>query len=148
MYYHPHVRNRIPPISPYGLIQETLWPDEWKILIACMMLNCTTRKQVDKVAPVFFRLWPTPQALLDADPVHVATVCRSLGFANRRTSNMLKMSKAYIEANWKHAGELPGIGQYAARSWEIFCKATLGETPPQDHALVKYWNFCKQRGYM
>ena len=46
-----------PPKSPVGLIQEELWPDEWKILISCLMLNQTTRKQVDKVIWKFFDKW-------------------------------------------------------------------------------------------
>ena len=38
-----------PPRSPFGLLEEILWEDEWKMLVACMMLNCTTRLQVDRV---------------------------------------------------------------------------------------------------
>jgi len=46
----------IPPRSGYGLIQEDLWPDEWKILVSCMMLNYTSRKQVEKILPSFFKM--------------------------------------------------------------------------------------------
>lgn len=137
------VRGNFPLVSPFGLIQETLWPDEWKILIACMMLNCTSRKQVDAVAPKFFKNWPLPEVFLQADRQDIIDTCRPLGFANRRTENMVRMTKMYLENNWTHASELPGIGQYAARAWEIFCRGVLGEIPPVDHALVRYWQFCK-----
>ena len=35
-----------PPASPYGLIEEYLYEDPWKLLVACMLLNVTAGKQV------------------------------------------------------------------------------------------------------
>jgi methyl-CpG-binding domain protein 4 len=135
----------IPPRTPFCLIQEDLWPDEYKILVACMMLNCTSRKQVDRVLPEFFRRWPTPQALLAADKEDVAELIAPLGFMRRRTANIFKMSERYIAGPWAHASELPGIGQYGWRSWEIFCMGHLGDKEPTDHALVKAWRWMKER---
>jgi|SRR5581483_1048057 len=134
-----------PPRSPFGLLQEDLWPNEWMILISCMMLNQTSRKQVEKVLPEFRRLWPTPQAFLDANPLAVADVCRSLGFATRRTDNMMKMTHQFVDGGWSHARELHGIGEYGARSWEIFCQGTIGDECPNDHALNDYWRWFRQR---
>lgn len=31
-----------PPASPYGLIEEVLYEDPWKLLVACMLLNVTS----------------------------------------------------------------------------------------------------------
>lgn len=134
-------RQVIPPRSPFGLLQEDLWPDQWAILVACMCLNCTSRKQVEKVLGGFFARWPTPQALLAADRVDIETLCRPLGFATRRTDNLLKMSRGYAAGGWSHARELHGVGEYAARAWEIFCRGELGDSVPKDHALVDYWNW-------
>lgn len=50
-----------PPRSPFGLLEEILWADEWKLLVACMMLNCTTRLQVDRVLWRLFLLVPSPE---------------------------------------------------------------------------------------
>ena len=36
----------VPPASPFGLIQEALWKEPWKLLVACMLLNKTAGKQV------------------------------------------------------------------------------------------------------
>lgn len=36
----------VPPVSPYGLIQEHLYQDPWKVLVACMLLNQTSGRQV------------------------------------------------------------------------------------------------------
>lgn len=132
---------RIPPVSPYGLIQETLWPDEWLILVTGTMLNCTTRKQVERVLPDFRCRWPTPQVFVTASYDDVFELIKPLGFGNRRTGNLLKMTRAYLMTDWHHARELPGVGEYGARSWEIFCLGVLGTTPPKDHALLQYWDW-------
>ena len=131
----------IPPRSPYGLIQEDLWPDEWKTLISCVMLNCTSRKQAEKVMRKFFDAWPTAKDLLKADPNDVEASIESLGFKVRRTKTIFSLSKVYVSGSWSHARDLPGIGEYGSRAWEIFCKNDMGTTPPKDHALTKYWHW-------
>lgn len=138
-------KRMIPPRTPFCLIQEDYWPDAWRILVACMALNCTARRQVERVLPLFFQRWPTPRALLDAEVEDVKCVLRPLGFVNRRTAAIRKMTETYVAGGWNHASELPGIGQYASRSWEIFCKGILGDDPPNDHALVKAWRWLKER---
>lgn len=35
-----------PPVSPYFLIEEALYNDPWKLLVACMLLNKTTGRAV------------------------------------------------------------------------------------------------------
>lgn len=133
----------IPPRSPFGLIQEDLWPSSWLILVAGMMLNCTSRKQVERVLPEFRRRWPTAQDFMRADLNDVAVLCRSLGFANRRSIALKKMTERYLAGPWQHARELPGVGEYGARAWEIFCLGELGDTVPKDHALVRYFEWRK-----
>lgn len=133
----------IPSLSPYGLIQESLWPDEWKCLVACQMLNRTSKKQVEKVLSRFFTSWPNPADFLQADPAEVSSMIATLGFKNRRTKNLFDMTRKYCTGNWRHASELPGIGVYASRAWEIFFKDELGDDPPEDHALVLYWRWRK-----
>lgn len=103
------------------------------------MLNCTRRVQVERCWPVFIALAPTPQALLSVDPTLVAESIACLGFKNRRTKSLYRMTEAYLCANWDHVRELPGIEEYAARAWEIFVKCNLGVEPPKDGALVRYW---------
>lgn len=133
--------NKVPSVSPFGLIQEQLWPNEWLILVVSMLLNCTSRKQVEKILPEFIRRWREPRVFLTASIDEVAELCRPLGFANRRTANIFSMTRTYVDGSWVHASELPGIGQYGARSWEIFCRGTIGDEQPKDHALVKYWEW-------
>ena len=127
-------------ISPYSLLQELYWPNEWKILVCCILLNQTTRKQVDNVRDAFFKKWPTPKLLLKADPNQVLEVIQSLGFKNRRINNLFKMSEQYIKGNWKEAQDLYGIGKYGNDSYEIFIKNNLN-VKPTDHALNKYMSW-------
>ena len=137
---------RIPSRSPFGLLQEDLWPSEWLILVSCMLLNCTTRKQVEKVLPEFIQRWPTASAFIThARRAQVMALIGPLGFASRRTDNLMKMSHHYLCGPWEHARDLPGIGEYAARAWEIFCRDELGDEEPKDHALVDYWRWRKHR---
>ena len=57
----------IPPRSPFCLIQEQLYENPWKLLIACLFLNRTTAKQVFPVIGKFFQFWPDPEATMNAD---------------------------------------------------------------------------------
>jgi methyl-CpG-binding domain protein 4 len=111
------------------------------------MLNCTSRKQVEKVINHFFQKWPDPESLLTSPVQEISDVITPLGFKDRRSKLLLKMSEGYIKNNWSHASELPGIGEYASRAWEIFIKNNLGNRPPNDGALVVYWNWRKKHGY-
>jgi endonuclease III len=71
----------------------------------------------------------------------------SLGFQNRRAKRLFEMTEAYQEKKWKHAAELPGVGEYAARAWEIFFKNELGKRQPVDGALALYWKWRTKHGY-
>jgi len=103
-----------------------------------MMLNCTTRKQVERILPEFRRRWPTPQAFAASSEDEVRELIRPLGFANRRTVALKKMTAAYLAGDWKHASELPGVGAYAASAHDVFCRGEVPLEPPNDHALRQY----------
>lgn len=130
------IKNR----SPFNLLQEIYWPDEWKILVCCILLNQTTRKQVDNIREEFFNRWPTPESLISADPEEVMSVIQSLGFKNRRINNLIKMSKQFISGDWNEASDLFGIGKYGNDSYQIFIKGNL-IIDPSDHALNKYMDW-------
>ena len=42
----PRVAVYVPPASPYGLIEEQLYDNPWKLLLACILLHKTTAVQV------------------------------------------------------------------------------------------------------
>lgn len=139
------VKNWKPPKSPYGLIQESLWPDEWKILVACMLLNQTTRKQLDKVIDEFFSRWPDPQALLNSTPEEIGEVIKPLGFWRRRPKTLQRFSKEYLSGEWADPSCLHGVGKYAHDAWRIFIAGDWKQVEPNDHALNKYHDWLKEK---
>lgn len=134
----------IPKRSLHGILQEDLWPNDWAILVTCLLLNRTTRKQVERVLGQFFTSWPTPEELLRADKEHVSSAIASLGFKHRRAELIFKMSETYVTKNWKDASELPGIGAYGAACWRMLFRQEFSDVPPEDHALVDYWRSCRE----
>lgn len=133
----------MPPRSPFGLIQEDLVPNEWLILASCILLNCTSRMQVDKIMSIFIKRYKTPQLLLQDDEDRIKQLIGHLGFKNRRTKSLKDLAGVLITTTWDDPRTLPGIGEYGARAWEIFYNNILGKFPPNDGALKTYWNWRK-----
>lgn len=131
----------IPPKSPHGLIQESLFPNEWRILIACLMLNLTTRKQVDGVIHEFFRRWPDPASLEAAESSDVEDLIKPLGMWRKRTQTLLRFNREYTAGGWTTAKDLHGCGKYADDAWRIFILGDWQAVKPSDHALNKYHRY-------
>lgn len=131
--------------SPYNLLQEIYRPDDWKIFVCCMMLNQTTRHQVDQVRHEFFRRWPNARKAMAADAAEMAELIKLLGLANKRSLGIIKMSTDYIEKDWREPKELYGLGQYAQDSYDIFIRKRLDVKNPADKFLSKYMDWARTR---
>jgi len=115
-------------VSPYCLIQEELRGNPWRLLVACMMLNQTSIKQVRPIIWDFFVRWPTASAAASADVDEMADFIRTLGLQNRRAALIVKMSAALC--SWDGSGDvrsLPGVGRYASDSYRMFVSGDLVE---------------------
>ena len=112
----------IPPRSPKPLIQEDLWPNEWKILVACILLNLTTRKQVETVIYDLFNKWPDAISLSKANERDLSELLKPLGMYKRRAKSLKRMSGEYLANSWNTAKDLYGCGKYADDCWRIFCQ--------------------------
>lgn len=123
--------------SPFNLLQEIYIKDPWKIMVCCMFLNQTTRKQVDKIRDEFFKKYSTPAKLGNANVEELTELIRPLGFYNRRAKSLIRFSKEWLEKDWKAPIELHGIGQYAQDSWTLFVEKQRVENP-SDHVLKDY----------
>ena len=132
-----------PPKSPHGLIQESLWPNEWKILVSCLLLNLTTRKQVDKVIDNLFEKYPDPHSMHAANDDDLHGIIKSLGLVNKRVNTLKRFSGEYVNKQWKTPKELYGCGKYADDAWRIFCRGDWHLVEPNDHALNNYFNFLR-----
>eukprot|EP01026_Neomeris_dumetosa_P052301 TRINITY_DN46239_c0_g1_i3.p1 TRINITY_DN46239_c0_g1~~TRINITY_DN46239_c0_g1_i3.p1 ORF type:complete len:264 (+),score=31.86 TRINITY_DN46239_c0_g1_i3:52-792(+) len=127
-----------PPASSYGLIQEQLYKDPWKVLVACMMLNRTSGRQVHGVIWDLFKLCPSAEEALNVSKDEIVEVIRPLGIHTKRANDMLVMSEQYLHKDWKSPLELHGVGKYAADAYWIFCKGKWREVQPRDKELNKY----------
>lgn len=66
------VPNWIPPKSPFNLIQESLFHDPWKLLIATIFLNRTSGGKAIPVMWDFFKRYPNPEIARMADWKQIA----------------------------------------------------------------------------
>ncbi|CAI5501172.1 unnamed protein product [Closterium sp. Naga37s-1] len=102
----------VPPVSPFGLIQERLYRDPWKLLVACMLLNKTAGRQLHKVIWDLFRLIPTPEAAIAAPTAEIARTIQSLGLHNKRAAMIQRFSEEFLRGDWTDVRQLHGIGKY------------------------------------
>lgn len=116
------------------LLQERYATNPWKLLVSCILLNQTSRRQVDAVIDAgLFERFPTPQSMAFADREEIADAVRHLGFGNVRSARLHSFSTQWVDywMKWlKHPTEdelrrFTGIGPYALDSYRIFW---LGDT--------------------
>jgi methyl-CpG-binding domain protein 4 len=155
-----------PPRSPFGLLEEILWHDEHKLLVACLLLNVTTRAQVDVVLWRLFRAFPTARELAAATAdaranARLERILRPLGLHRKRARRLALMSRDWLAARGAHEGDggqwaeplptatvaaLYGVGDYTADAHELFVLGRADEArPPRDHALRWYHAWALQR---
>ncbi|CAG8950384.1 hypothetical protein HYFRA_00006877 [Hymenoscyphus fraxineus] len=88
-----------PPLSSptFGIIQEKLAHDPFRLLIAVTFLNRTRGKTA---VPVFYELmkrYPTPEALASAPKEDIVDIIRHLGFQNQRADTFKKYGQQWVE---------------------------------------------------
>ena len=128
-----------PPKSPYNLIQERLYSDPWKILVACIFCNLTKRIHAEPYFWEILKRWPTPEKLSKADHGLLADLIKPLGLSQRRAKALTRMSYEYIHKDWKDdPTSLYGIGSYGSDAYRIFVLNDWKNTEPSDSALKNY----------
>ena len=88
-----------PPLqaTSFGLVQEALAHDPFRLLVAVIFLN-KTRGHV--ALPVFYKLmesYPTPADLAAADLDDVVAIIQCLGLQNQRAATCINLAKAWLE---------------------------------------------------
>eukprot|EP00803_Ostreobium_quekettii_P005760 evm.model.scf_1562.5 EVM.evm.TU.scf_1562.5 scf_1562:30486-34605(+) len=133
----------VPPQSPYNLLEEELYDDPWKVLVACILLNRTTIGQVRRVVWDLFRICPEARHAAAVDVSTLEQLLRPLGLFRKRAADIKRFSQEYIEKEWKDPLELHGIGKYAADAYQLFCRGRWREVIPIDRELLSYrdWLF-------
>lgn len=114
------------------------------MLVACILLNMTTREQVDKVIWELFEKYPTPLKLSRARIDKLGEIVRSLGLWRRRAQTLKKFSTEFLDKTWASPIELYGCGKYADDSYQIFCLGEWQTVSPSDHALKWYVDWMQE----
>ncbi|CAL1270988.1 unnamed protein product [Larinioides sclopetarius] len=142
-FFRRNIPKWIPPRSPYNLIQEDLYHDPWKLLIATICLQKTTGKSVKRILANFFTKFPTPEEIFTAQPSDISKVLEPLGLQDKKAKIIIRFSDEYVNKNWKYPIELHGIGKYGNDSYRIFCVNEWKQVEPKDHMLEKYHQWLK-----
>lgn len=131
-------------MSPYGLLQEQLNKDPWKIFVCCIFCNLTKRVQAEPYFWEVLRRWPTPHDLSLANKAELIKLIGPLGLSERRSKALIKMSDDYIKLDWKdNPTMLYGIGKYASDAYYMFCTNNWHDIRPTDGALKNYLSYLK-----
>ena len=129
-----------PPRSPYSLIEEWLWNQPWRMLIACILLNKTTAKQLlnNQVLQRVIDRWPSPGEMARADVDELQALIQPLGLHRNRSRSLVRFSTEYLANDWDYPIALHGIGKYADDAYRIFCLGEWQTCKPADKQLKKY----------
>ncbi len=134
----PRRSTWIPPRSPFNLIQESLYHDPWKLLVATIFLNKTGNKVALPALWQFFEKWDSAERCVEADPTEIEDVIKRLGLQEKRSKILIRFSREYLTKDWRYPIELHGVGKYGNDSFRIFCVGEWREVTPSDHKLSDY----------
>lgn len=119
----------------YGLIQEVVTPNVFRLLVATCLLNQTKGRAAMPVFWELLRRWPDEHSLAEADLVELTDLLQPIGLHNIRARRLISMAKTMVEIPYDESnsfksrdrtapdtpiGIYPGVGRYAIDSWRIF----------------------------
>lgn len=97
----PHFLSTLPfpplDLDRFGLMQERLCHDPFRLLLATIFLNKTPGA---RAMPIFFKLmekYPTPEKLAQAVQADVTEIIHELGFQNQRAAKCIAMARRWIQ---------------------------------------------------
>ena len=93
----------------------------YELIVATILSAQCTDARVNLVTPAFFRRFPTPRSLAQADPAEVEDLIRSTGFFRNKTRSLIGMARALgqdhggiVPRDMDQLRELPGVGRKTA----------------------------------
>ncbi len=88
------------PTASIALGYET----DFQLLVAVILSAQTTDVGVNKVTPVLFKRFPTPEALAAADPAEVEEIVHPTGFFRNKTKNIMGAATRIVA---EYGGRVP-----------------------------------------
>ena len=93
----------------------------FQLLVATVLSAQSTDVGVNKVTPVLFARWPTPQALAEADRAELEEVIRPTGFFRNKAAALQRLSRQItddydgkVPVSIDDLVKLPGVGRKTA----------------------------------
>ena len=83
---------------------ELDWANPYQLLIATILAAQSTDERINKVTPVLFARWPTPQAMVTAEQAELEQVLTPTGFFRRKAKAVKETSQGLIDL---FGGEVP-----------------------------------------
>lgn len=83
---------------------ELNWENPYQLLIATILAAQATDERINKVTPILFSKWPTPQAMVEAPQDELEQVLTPTGFFRRKAKSVKETSQGLID---KFGGEVP-----------------------------------------
>jgi len=88
------------PVAAIALRYET----DFQLLVAVILSAQTTDIGVNKVTPILFERFPTPEALAGADPAEVEAIVHPTGFFRNKTKNIMGAAQRIVA---EYGGRVP-----------------------------------------
>lgn len=118
-------------------ILETMYPNAhcelvhknaFELLVAVVLSAQTTDESVNKVTPVLFERFPTPQALADADLKDIEACIRRIGLYHNKAKSIKNLSQSLLDhfdgvvpSSHKDLVSLAGVGRKTANVVQSVC---------------------------
>lgn len=106
----------------YGSVECFLdHTDPFRLVISVLLSAQTTDAQVNRVTPVLFEHFPTPEAMAAATPAEVAQIIHSLGFYKTKATHCVEAAQMIVSdfggevpRTMAELTRLPGVGRKTA----------------------------------
>lgn len=118
--YLPEILDRLETMHPEAACALD-FGTRFQLLAAVMLSAQTTDVSVNKVTPVLFEKYPTPEAMAEADPSDVQEIIKTIGLYKNKSKNIVALSKILVSdyggevpGNFDDLVRLPGVGRKTA----------------------------------
>lgn len=116
----PEILDRLETMHPEAACALD-FGTRFQLLSAVMLSAQTTDVSVNKVTPVLFAKYPTPEAMAAADPLDVQEIIKTIGLYKNKSKNIVALSKMLVSdfggevpGNFDDLVKLPGVGRKTA----------------------------------
>ena len=115
----------------------------WHVLVGCLMLNRTERRQARTALRALFAAVPDPGYLRDADEGRLREILRPCGLGNRRLAALRALTEDWLEG--RPVEEIRHCGPYAIDSFNIFVRGiNVERRPDMDGEILLYLDMMEQ----